>query len=139
MIHRTPPIAEAAQQILAKSSKLDVATDAVVIEDLRATAAEQREVTAAYQREKLKLKPGPMKRSGKADDMIVCDDYHVSNGSGLAGILAAMVAAAGITAAGMKYLQPPIPTLPPVEPAVVEIEVHSDAPPGTKFEFRVKK
>ena len=52
------------------------------------------------------------------------------------GVLGAMGLAAALTAAGMKYLQPPIPTAPPIEPAEVEIEIWSD---GERFEFRPKE
>jgi hypothetical protein len=74
----------------------------------------------------------------KALDIPEIDDVNVTNinqrGQGLLGIFGAMVAAAGITAAGMKYFEPPI--APPIEPAEVEIEVWSD---GEKFDFRVKE
>ena len=74
----------------------------------------------------------------KALDLPLEDDVNVTNishrGQGLLGIFGAMVAAAGITAAGMKYFE--LPTAPPIEPAAVEIEVWSD---GEKFDFRVKE
>ncbi len=75
----------------------------------------------------------------KALDLPLDDDVNVTNinhrGQGLLGVLGAMGLAAAMTAGGMKYFQPPIPTAPPVEPVEVEIEVWSD---GEKFEFRPK-
>lgn len=58
---------------------------------------------------------------------------------GLLCVFTAMAMAAALVAGAAMYFDWGLPTLPPVEPAQVEIEVHSDAPPGTKFEFRVKK
>lgn len=79
-------IREAAENQLAKESKLTVAIDAVMLDDLDELAAEDREVTRRY-RDKIlanKLSPRQSNGDGSQEDemgdrsIIVCDDYHVN-------------------------------------------------------------
>lgn len=75
------------------------------------------------------VQPYPM---SKGDTTVI----NNKRGLGPLGVLSAMGIGAAITAGGMKYISPPIPTVPPIEPREVEIEVWSD---GEKFEFRPKR
>ena len=71
-------IAEAAQQYLAKEAKLAVASEAVMVQDLQALAAADREKVRSL--EAKRLWQGVPKNSGDTmpSNIIVCDDYNVN-------------------------------------------------------------
>ena len=71
-------IAEAAQQYLAKEAKLAVASEAVMVQDLQALAAADREKVRGL--EAKRLWQGVPQNNGDTmpGNIIVCDDYNVN-------------------------------------------------------------
>ena len=107
------PTDNAADSLIAKSSKLEVAHQAVLLQDLQALAADDRRKVRKL--EALKLFGG-VEQTGEEDvgDIIVCDDYTANRNSApqsnlpkIIMALTGMVAAAGGAAVAANHWSKP--------------------------------
>lgn len=139
---RRPPTAgetadEAYSQQLAKRAKMEVAREAVFLEDLREIARADREDVRKIKEKHLWKEPGSEPAGGggaggeDVGDIIVCDDYHAPGSAppaanGGVGTLAGLLIGAGLVAGGLlvgKALTaaPPVTNVNSREGFVIEL------------------
>lgn len=112
---------EAAQQQLGNESKLDVAHQAVLVEDARELAKQDRDNVREYQDRLFKRRPRNGEQMGH---LIVGEDVRVNSGNSWLGLVATALVtallAAGSAFVYFKAMEPPTPSPDPVVAPVVQ-------------------
>lgn len=126
---------EAAQQHLGNESKLDVAHQAVLVEDARELAKQDRDDVREYQNRLFKRRPRNGEQMGH---LIVGEDVRVNSGNSWLGLvvtaLVTALLAAGSAFVYLKGLEPPPPSPDPVvAPAAQQFRVTFKADDGTQI------